>query len=183
MTPATGAARPATREAMASALAACARPSEPSAMSQVEVEREVERAEDQPGDAVGARPRASAVRDAARAFDQRQHRACPGTAARTAGHLRRPTRPSAASRVASPASREQRAGRRRTRRRLGVVDAHHDARAVGFGGRAATSARSRRARRPWPSGATASSRSSTTASAPLASALSKRSGRLPGTNR
>ena len=179
VTPATGAASPATRDAMASRLAACARRSGRRRCRQVEVERVVERAEDQPRDAAARRQRLD-VGDAARAFDQRQHRA-PGQAPAHGAERVRALRPWAASRRRgracassrrSSANQGDAASLMRTTSRVALGRGgrpHHCA----IASRAAALARRR----------TASSRSSTTASAPLASALAKRSGRLPGTNR
>ena len=65
-------------------------------------------------------------------------------------------------------------------RRGGVVDAHHDARPVGVGAPLQPVRRSASRAPALASGATASSRSSTTASAPLASAFAKRSGPVAG---
>ena len=124
----------------------------------------------------GAAASASAA-STPRALSTRASTAMSGQAARTRAMSPRCSALGSITRGARGIARAS-PGRRRTRACC-VVDAHDEPR----GARRRGAVGDRGARGRLGRGATASSRSSTTASAPLASALAKRSGRSPGTNR
>ena len=130
-------------------------------------------------DAVGARPR-RATCATPRALSISASTRASGTAARTACTC---AADSALGSITA-AMRASRSRRRSSAKPLdcGVVDAHDDARTVGLGG-LPRPLRDRLAGLALGRGGDGVLEVEHDASAPLASALAKRSGRLPGTNR
>jgi hypothetical protein len=145
---------------------------------ELEVECQIERAEDKAHDARGLCDLVDR-RHTVRAFDEREdlgvgqrrpyrshlHRRL-GLCSITSGKAAGTQRPQVFRELAEPASLMRTTTRARSAAEALAAQSAMASRALAFA-----------------SGATASSRSSTTLSAPLASAFAKRSGRLPGTNR